>query len=62
MQRIELALSDVAKMIENLEGRLKNQDFVQKAPAEIVDRERAKSAELKDRKKRLEENLQALNE
>ncbi len=61
-QRIELALGDVAKMIENLERRLENDDFVKKAPAEIVSRERAKVDELKDRKKRLEENLKVLSD
>ncbi len=61
-QRIELALADVEKMIKSLEGRLANQDFVSKAPKEIVDKERKKSEELENRRKRLEENLKTLGE
>ncbi|OIO39257.1 MAG: valine--tRNA ligase, partial [Candidatus Omnitrophica bacterium CG1_02_49_16] len=59
-QRIELALSDVEKMMKNLEGRLRNTDFINKAPKDIVDKERRKAKELENRKKRLEENLRTL--
>src|SRR3990167_5703570 len=38
-QRIESALSDVEKMMRNLEGRLQNADFLSKAPKDIVDKE-----------------------
>ena len=61
-QRIEMALSDVEKMIKSLEIRLQNSDFVSKAPKEIVDKERKKGEELENRKKRLEENLKTLGE
>lgn len=59
-QRIEAALADVDKMIRGIEGRLANQEFVKKAPKEIVDKERTKVDELLNRKKRLEENLRTL--
>ncbi len=59
-QRIEAALTDVEKMIRGLRGRLVNQDFLTKAPKEIVDKERKKAEELEDRKRRLEENLRTL--
>src|SRR5262249_17353507 len=45
-QRIELALTDVEKMMKSLESRLANQDFISKAPKEIVDKERKKAEEL----------------
>ena len=61
-QRIELALADVEKMMKALAGRLSNQDFVSKAPKDIVDKERKKGEELENRKKRLEENLKTLGE
>ncbi len=61
-QRIESALSDVEKMMRGLEGRLKNMDFINKAPKDIVEKERRKAEELENRKKRLEENLKILNE
>ncbi len=61
-QRIQAALSDVEKMIRGLEGRLANQEFLQKAPKDIVDKERRKAEELDNRRKRLEENLKTLSE
>jgi valyl-tRNA synthetase len=61
-QRIEGALQDVEKMIRGVHGRLQNEDFIRKAPKEIVDRERQKAEELENRKKRLQENLQVLSE
>ncbi len=61
IQRIEAAMSDVEKMIRGLEGRLQNVEFVNKAPKEVVERERKKLEELQNRKKRLKENLTALN-
>jgi valyl-tRNA synthetase len=60
-QRIEQALSDVEKMIRGLEGRLANADFVNKAPKEIVEKERKRAEELENRRKRLEENLKTLS-
>ncbi|MBI3315454.1 MAG: valine--tRNA ligase, partial [Candidatus Omnitrophica bacterium] len=61
-QRIESALSDVEKMIRNLEVRLQNEEFLKKAPKDIVDKERKKAEELENRKKRLEENLRTLSD
>jgi valyl-tRNA synthetase len=61
-QRIELALTDVDRMMKDLVVRLANTNFVNKAPKEIVDKERKKVEELENRKKRLEENLKALAE
>ena len=61
-QRIESALTDVEKMIRGLEGRLANEEFVKKAPKDIVDKERKRAEELENRKKRLEENLKTLSE
>ncbi len=59
-QRIESALADVERMIKGLESRLQNADFLQKAPKDIVEKERKKAEELDNRKKRLEENLRTL--
>ncbi len=61
-QRIELALVDVDKMIRGLEGRLKNQDFLNKAPKDVVEKEKLKAEELANRKKRLLDNLRTLSE
>jgi valyl-tRNA synthetase len=61
-QRIELALTDVEKMIRGLEGRLKNEEFLNKAPKDIVEKERKRAEELENRRKRLQENLRTLSE
>lgn len=61
-QRIQAALTDVEKMIRGLEGRLQNQEFLKKAPKDIVDGERKKADELANRKMRLLENLKTLGE
>ncbi len=61
-QRIESALGDVEKMIRGLEGRLANEDFLKKAPKEIVEKERKKAEELENRRQRLKENLRTLSE
>src|SRR3989338_6312359 len=61
-QRIECALEDVEKMIRGLRGRLQNEDFVKKAPKEIVEKEQRKADELENRKKRLLENLKVLTD
>jgi valyl-tRNA synthetase len=59
-QRISNALSDVERMIKGLEGRLANKEFLNKAPKDIVEKEKQKATELEDRKKRLMENLKTL--
>ncbi len=59
-QRIEAALTDVEKLVQGLEGRLKNEEFLKKAPKDIVEKEQKRAADLESRKKRLEENLRAL--
>ncbi len=61
-QRIEIALTDVDKMIKNLQGRLENQEFLKKAPKDIVDKERLKAEELANRRQRLQDNLKALTD
>ncbi|MGH7197840.1 MAG: valine--tRNA ligase, partial [Candidatus Omnitrophota bacterium] len=61
-QRIESALEDVEKMIRGLEARLQNEEFMKKAPRDVVEREKQKAEELANRKKRLEENLHTLGE
>ena len=61
-QRIELALTDVEKMIRGLEGRLKNEEFLKKAPKEVVEKERLRAEELANRRQRLLDNLRTLSE
>jgi valyl-tRNA synthetase len=59
-QRIETALADVDRTLRGLETRLQNNEFLKKAPQDIVDKEKRRAEELENRKKRLEENLRTL--
>jgi valyl-tRNA synthetase len=61
-KRIRAALEETERLMKGLQGRLSNQDFLKKAPPEVVAKERERAAEFENRKKRLEENLQTLGE
>ncbi len=52
---------EVARYLTALEQKLANQEFVDKAPAAVVEKIRRTHAEMIDRKKILEEKRQALN-
>ena len=58
--RIEADLEAISKDLAHSEGKLANQQFVSKAPAEIIDKERRKVAELTERKGKLLDRKQAL--
>jgi valyl-tRNA synthetase len=45
-KRLEKERDNVAKQISGIEGKLANKSFVDKAPAEVVDQQRAKLADL----------------
>ena len=47
MARIDKQLEKLGQEIARIEGKLSNQGFVAKAPAEVIDKERAKMADLK---------------
>ncbi len=48
-KRLEKELSDAEKNLASLEGRLNNQAFVSKAPAAVVEADRARAATLKEK-------------
>jgi valyl-tRNA synthetase len=60
-QRLEAEISIVDKEIDRLERRLKDEAFVAKAPAEVVDKERGKLQGYKDKLLRLKQELAQLN-
>jgi len=47
MARIDKQLEKLGQEIARIEGKLSNQGFVAKAPAEVIDKERAKMTDLK---------------
>lgn len=59
-KKITTQISDLDKRIKSVEAKLKNKDFVTKAPEEIVSKERAKREELCGVLAKLKENLKRL--
>lgn len=57
--RISKELAAIAKDAGGLEGRLNNEQFVAKAPAEVVEKQRAQLRELQEKKVALEERLRS---
>jgi valyl-tRNA synthetase len=56
-KRLEKELSGAQANISRLEGRLGDQQFLSKAPEEVVERERARLQSLSERKERVRELL-----
>ncbi|HEX8917451.1 MAG TPA: valine--tRNA ligase, partial [Chloroflexota bacterium] len=61
-KRIEKELQGTEKALESLKAKLLNASFVAKAPDAVVERERARAAELAERARRLQERLELLSE
>lgn len=59
-KRLEKELADCASNIQRLETRLADQQFLSKAPEEVVERERARLHSLGERRERVRELLQTL--
>jgi valyl-tRNA synthetase len=55
--RLQKELDNVDKQLQRIDGLLGNPGFVSKAPAEVIEREQAKQAELKDKRLQLSERL-----
>ena len=58
--RLEKDLGKVEKELRGAEGKLSRADFVDKAPADVVEKERAKAAGLRERRATLEKHLAVL--
>jgi len=58
--RLAAELKDMQKEIAGAEKLLSNQDFVSKAPAEVVNKERTKLGDYRQRYSKLEERLRSL--
>ncbi len=59
-ERIESEIDSVAGYIKSLELKLKNKEFVKKAPKEVVEKEEFKLKEQKEKLEKLEEQLKSL--
>ena len=60
IKRLEKEKANVEKQIDGKENKLANASFTDKAPAEIVERERNSLAQLKEQLKTLKEALEDL--
>jgi valyl-tRNA synthetase len=58
--RIEKELSEANKYLSSLEGKLKNKDFVSRAPKEIVAEEKLKLKEVQEKVRKLKDYLAGL--
>ncbi len=58
--RLQEELERIQRLLESTEKRLANEQFVEKAPAEVVDREREKADSFRDQQERLSRKLTAL--
>ncbi len=61
-KRIQGEIDNVDRQVQRIEGTLANAEFVGKAPAAIVERERARLVELRDRRTQLLARLAELGE
>jgi valyl-tRNA synthetase len=59
-ERLTKEVGALSAAIARSEGLLANEDFTRKAPVYVVDRERAKLADNRERKAKLEERLKSL--
>lgn len=60
IQRLSKELSDVGKELERVLKKLSNEQFVHKAPAEVVEKEKVKKSEMEEKKRVLESRLSLL--
>ena len=62
ISRLEKEIASIMKAVSSSEARLSKADFVSRAPAEVVEKERGKVAEGKAQIERLKANLESLSE
>ncbi len=58
--RIRKEIEDKQKFLKSVEGKLSNESFVSRAPAEVVEKERSKATEIREELERLESGLAEL--
>ncbi len=58
--RLNKEIERFAKEVARFEGKLNNEKFISKAPADVVEKEKAKLAEAQTAKAKLEEQLEAI--
>jgi len=59
-KRLEKELANLKNQLERLSKKLANADFLKNAPADIVDKEKARKTDIEDRVEKLNKNLEQL--
>jgi len=62
ISRLEREIKKIQAEMEKVEGRLRNQDFVAKAPQPVIEKARKSVARLRDKKSKLEKSLEHLKQ
>ena len=60
IQRIQKDLTNLNQYVNGLKSKLSNDSFVSRAPAKVVETEKAKLLEAEEKIKKLDENLKQL--
>ena len=60
VERLDEEIDRIEGLLESSRGKLRNEDFLEKAPEEVVEREREKAASLEEQRQKLEEQRGAL--
>jgi valyl-tRNA synthetase len=58
--RLEKEIARVAKLLEKTDKKLSNEDFLKRAPREIIDKEKARGEEYRSMLKKLNKNLEGI--
>ncbi|MFA5881378.1 MAG: valine--tRNA ligase [Eubacteriales bacterium] len=60
ISRLEKELAVLDKELARVDGKLSNADFIDKAPADVIEKERTKQSEFQEKKNAISERLQSL--
>ena len=59
--RLEKEIGKINQELQRVEGKLNNESFTGKAPADVIEKEKAKQREYRDILEKLQESLSKLN-
>ncbi|MFO8059164.1 MAG: hypothetical protein R6U70_00685, partial [Bacillota bacterium] len=59
--RLEKKLAEVSELVERSRAKLSNKDFIERAPEEIVDRERQRLSDLESEASHLRRRLEEIS-
>ena len=60
LSRLNKEITDICKELERVDKKLSNENFLNKAPGEVVEKEKNKKDEMEEKKRILENRLRLL--